>query len=52
MELATAFTAEWWLQGRGYGVDGRIEVLHKGEVVIAVDAPKGVCVFLSVTMTK
>jgi len=41
VELATAFTAEWRLQGRGYGVDGRIEVLHKGEVVIAMDAPKG-----------
>ena len=41
VELATAFTAEWWLQGRGYGIDGRLEVLHKGKVVIAMDAPKG-----------
>lgn len=38
--LATAFAADWDIRGEGFGIDGRLEVLQRGEIILAVEAPK------------
>ena len=43
--LASAFTAQWSVRGEGYGIDGRVEILRDGELIVssgsASDAEKG-----------
>ena len=49
--FAVAFAADWRIRAQGFGFDGRLEVRHRGESILAVDPEKAGSVIIETAIS-